>query len=147
MFLRNREEEPEVDNEAYHQWLRAGRPDFMWFMRRSPMEREAMASIGDLHQQHIAIAIGYAVRDPRGCEAGVAAADGDVDAEQGLLIDVATAMARKIQSMRSSQQEPESRPRETMAGIGERKRKAQEAQQEAEAKARPRMFGAEGRAG
>ena len=49
---------PEVDNEAYARWLRAGRPSWIWFFERSGLEQEQLASLGDEQHSELCLSMG-----------------------------------------------------------------------------------------
>jgi len=121
--------QPVVTNEAFARWLRAGSPPWLWFLSCSEVEQEALALIGDEIQRDRAVAIGYAVADPRVAELGAAAQAGDVAAEAALARGLVAELAAKI-----AQRAPA--PRETFGGLGERRAPA------AASPARPRtLFG------
>lgn len=108
---------PEVTNAAYGRWLRAQRPPWLWFLGLSELEQEQVALLGDLHSRDLALAIGYAVRDPQLAEAGSAAAGGDVSGEETLARQVAGNLVRRILARDSGRA---AAPKATMAGFGER---------------------------
>lgn len=103
---------PVVTNEAFARWLRAGSPPWLWFLSRSEVEQEALALIGDEIQRDRAIAIGYAVADPRVAELGAAAQAGDVEAEASLARSLVADLAAKVAAKA---------PRETFGGFGSRR--------------------------
>lgn len=88
---------PTVDltGEAYRYWLRAGRPDFHWFLAQDAIVQESLAQIGDEFLADVAIAIGYAVADPELADAGSAAVT-DTDAEEQLIRRVAAGAAARL---------------------------------------------------
>lgn len=125
---------PTVTNEAYHRWLRAGSPPWLWFLERSEVEQEALAMIGDEVQRDRALAIGYAVTDPQSAELGAAAQSGDVAAEASLARNLAAQLAAKIAAQAPRQpSRPAAQPQETFGGFGGRRVAA-------EPSARPRRF-------
>lgn len=87
---------PDLTNEAYARWLRAGRPPFEWFLGLSIEEQEQLAILGDDHRTDTCIAIGWAVRNPEAAGAGAAAAAGNLDAEIGFVQQLASAALEKM---------------------------------------------------
>lgn len=125
MFFRRKTPAPELTNEAYARWLRAQRPPFAMFLGMSELEQEALARLGDESLQDFAVAIGYAVADPRAADAGISAAQGDTGAEETLARRLAAAFAAKLTAKAppppAPAGTPTSMPRETLAGFGERR--------------------------
>lgn len=113
-------EPPEVDltEESYYRWLRAQRPPLPMFLEMSELEQETLARLGDNYVQDVAVAIGYAVHDPRTADEGLSAAEGDTDAEAALAQKIALGLMQKLQGTREAA--PQATPVEnaalTMAG-------------------------------
>ena len=65
-----RKKTADISEDEYRRWLRAQRPKWDWFFRRSEMEQEGMARLGDDYTQDFCVGIGYAVKDPEIADAG-----------------------------------------------------------------------------
>jgi hypothetical protein len=115
---------PDLTNEGYERWLRAQRPPFDWFLALSEVEQEQMALMGDAHMQDLAIALGYAIRDPEAADAGMSAMQGDASAEATLATKIAQGFASKLADMQRTEQAAEartSRSAPSMSGFGDRR--------------------------
>ena len=133
-----RKKAPELTNEAHARWLRAGRPPYTLFPGLSEIEQEALAQIGDDHDTDRAIALGYAIADPRAADDGVSAVQGDAGAEESLARRLAEGLIGKLAGSKAppSPDAPTSMPRETLAGFGERR-----AETHTDNSAKPSLFG------
>lgn len=119
-----RKQQPSLTNEAYQRWLRAQRPPLEMFLGLSEIEQEQLAMLGDEHVQDLAIALGYAVRDPEAADAGMSAMSGDVEAEATLATRLAQGFASKLMQMQRAEQtatQPVRRSKPTMSGFGDRR--------------------------
>jgi hypothetical protein len=115
---------PDLTNEAYERWLRAQRPPFDWFLALSEVEQEQMALMGDAHMQDLAIALGYAIRDPETADAGMSAMQGDASAEATLATKIAQGFASKLADMQRTEEAAQARTRRSapsMSGFGDRR--------------------------
>ena len=112
------------------------------FLGLSEIEQEALAQIGDAHDVDRAIALGYAIADPKLADEGVSAVQGDTTAEESLAMRLAEGLAAKILDKRPAQTtgQAQSMPRETFAGFGEKRR------EELTTQPKPRLFGKEAEA-
>lgn len=140
MFFRRRK--PPLTSAAYDRWLRAQRPPLLDFLKLSEVEQEALALIGDEYMQDLAVAIGYAVRDPQAAGDGIGAARGDATAEESLVRQLAAGFAKAIAAKATAKPpkpEPWSPPKESFAGFGERKTTTVTDN----ARKRPKLFGQE----
>lgn len=137
MFFRRRK--PPLTSAAYGRWLRAQRPPLLDFLKLSEVEQEALALIGDEYMQDLAVAIGYAVRDPQAAGDGIGAARGDATAEESLVRQLAATFAKTIAAKTKPKPEPWSPPKESFAGFGERKTTTVTDN----ARKRPKLFGQE----
>lgn len=126
MFFRRKQ--PELTTDAYVRWLRAQRPPMALFLTLSELEQEALAEMGDGHTQELVEALALALANPQALAAGVDvrdAAAGDSGVEESLAKSLAKGLAAKL----SGAQKPASgpiappvdMPRETFAGMGERR--------------------------
>jgi len=137
-----RKKAPELTNEAHARWLRAGRPPYLLFLGLSAVEQEALAQIGDDHDTDRAIALAYAIADPRAADDGVSAAQGDVGAEESLARRLAEGLIGKIAASKGPRtpqtppDAPKSMPRESLAGFGERRAETHTSDRKA-----PSLFG------
>jgi hypothetical protein len=120
MFWNKRK--PDLTNEAYERWLRAQRPPFDWFLALSQVEQEQLAILGDAQMQDLAVALGYAIRDPEAADAGMSAMNGDTGAEATLATKLAQGFAEKLMSMQQHAQAPQQTSARTMSGFGDRQR-------------------------
>jgi len=116
--------EVDLTNEAYSRWLRACRPDLVWFLSQAEDVQEQLAILGDDYVQDVCIGIGYAVSNPAAAEAGTKTSAGSMDAEVDLVQQLAAAAVRKMVGAHPSAPPPPPPPRrrETMAGVFDRKR-------------------------
>jgi hypothetical protein len=112
---------PTVTNDSYRRWLRAHRPPWGWFLRLSDLEQEQLALIGDEQFQDLAVAIGYAVADPRAADAGIAAAQGDTAAEETLAKQVAASLIQRLVARPAATAAPIATARESLGGFGDRR--------------------------
>ena len=78
---------------AFRRWLRAQRPPLTWFLALAEDEQQVLADLGEQQARDLCVGIGYAVRDPKGAEAGSA---GGVDAEEHLLEQLVGAASAAI---------------------------------------------------
>ncbi|MHC4180084.1 MAG: hypothetical protein ACYSWU_21480 [Planctomycetota bacterium] len=99
-----------LTNLAYGRWLRANKPPFEWFLARDEDEQETLATIGDEFTQEIAIAYGYAAKDPVIAEAGIEAMGGDGGAEDTLLKIIAEKAMQAAEAMAPAVSQPPSAP-------------------------------------
>lgn len=130
---------PGVDltEESYARWLRAQRPTPMsWFLGQPAEVQETLAMMGDEYVQDLAVAVGYAIRDPELAAAGLDAGAGDLDAEETLARRLASELAGRIlqgrQAAEIGPQAAPARPPMTMAGVGERRAARKLARRKAE---------------
>ncbi|HXI82128.1 MAG TPA: hypothetical protein VNM34_15075 [Verrucomicrobiae bacterium] len=107
---------PTVTNASHRRWLRAGRPPWLWFHALPAVEQEQLALIGDDHARDLALAAGWAVRDPEAAEAAVAAEGGDASAEESMARRIAGEFAAKLLARREGRAAAP-----TMAGVGARR--------------------------
>jgi hypothetical protein len=105
-FKNRKHESVHLDELAYSRWLRAQRPDFLWFLALQDEEQEVLASIGDQYVADDKMALSYALKDPQVAELGARLVAGDTEAEMTLLQKVA--------------QQRDQPKRETMGGMGAR---------------------------
>jgi hypothetical protein len=125
MFWRRRPI-PELTNDAHARWLRAGRPPYELFLGLSVLEQEQLALIGDEVTADRAIALGYAIRDPRAAELGVAAPT-DAGAEERLATQLAASVLGRLTKPSGNViAPPVEMPRESLAGFGERRTETHE---------------------
>lgn len=94
MFFRSKPPEVDLTGDAFDRWLRAQRPPWLWFLAQDAEVQESLALKGDDHAADLALAIGYAVKDPELAEAGMAAAE-DPDAEVVLAQRIAADAIRR----------------------------------------------------
>lgn len=113
--------EVELTSTAYLRWLRAGRPDFRWFLAQAEDVQETLAKLGDDYIQDVAIAIGYACQDPALAEAGI---EDDAESDGVIARRAAQAViARLVGAQQTADVGPGTRPaakRETFVGRAER---------------------------
>ncbi len=127
MFFRRRPKPP-LTADAYRRWLRAQRPPLLDFLHLSDVEQEALALLGDEYAQDAIVAIGYALADPRAADAGLDAQRETGDGEESLARRLAADLASSILRRRGAAQEPAApaeptrMPRESLAGLGARKK-------------------------
>ncbi len=134
MFWKKTTPPPVLTNETYSRWLRAQQPPWGWFLGVSELEQEQLALLGDEYVRDIAVAIGYAVADPKGAEAGAAAVAGDMQGEELLAKRVANDLLQKLLRGGGQKSQPTAAEYDvlaTHAGSGDRKRKAAEDQDDA----------------
>lgn len=112
---------PVVTNDSYRRWLRAQRPPWGWFLRLAEVEQEQLAIIGDEQLQDLAVAIGYAVADPRAADAGIAASAGDTEAEESLAKQVAAGLIQRILARPAPRAAAVASPGESLGGFGDRR--------------------------
>lgn len=116
---------PELTEETYHRWLRAGRPPWLFFLEQPEDVQEQLARIGDEHNQDIAVAIGYAVRDPELAEKLVTGTEEEVGA--ATLASAVKQMAQRLAAREAAEDGPASSteiPQGSMAGLGARRTQA-----------------------
>lgn len=111
--------EPLLDNEGYRRWLRAQRPPLTWFLRLSVKEQEQLAILGDEYAQDLAIAVGFAVQDPKAAQAGILAAEGDAESEAILAEKIARNLVQRMAAagMTKQQSKPSAPAEPSFAGI------------------------------
>lgn len=112
-----RKKTADISEDAYRRWLRAQRPQWNWFFRRSEMEQEGMARLGDDYIQDCCVGIGYAVKDPEIADAGRDAAT-NPESEAILAQRIAAEMIQR--KMAGDQPVAIAEP-VTMGGFGARK--------------------------
>lgn len=133
MFWRTKKDDaPVLTNETYTRWLRAQRPPWAWFLRISELEQEQLALLGDDYMRDLAVAVGYAVADPKTAEAGAAAVGGDTAGEEVLAKQVANSLLARLLKGGLAPTVAPSAPQEydvlaTHAGSGSRRKQAAEA--------------------
>lgn len=108
--------EPTLDNESYRRWLRAQCPPLTWFLRLAVKEQEQLAIMGDEYAQDIAIAIGFAVADPKAAQAGIFADQGDAESEAILAEKIARNLIQRMTAQGFANQ-PKMPQQPTFAGI------------------------------
>jgi hypothetical protein len=142
IFRRKKAPAPELTNEAHARWLRAGRPPYTLFLGLSEIEQEALAQIGDDYDTDRAIALAYAIADPRAADDGVSAVQGDAGAEESLARRLAEGLIGKLYASKGPSapqtppDAPKSMPRESLAGFGERRTETH-----TDDRAKPPLFG------
>ena len=109
--------EVELTASAYSRWLRAQRPPMPWFLGQDEQTQEALAKIGVDHEQDRCIAIGYAIQNPSAVDAALNPTN--VDAEAGLLQQIAAATVRKVLG-----EQRDRAPKPSMAGFSDRREQA-----------------------
>lgn len=105
--------DPELTDESFTRWLRAGRPPFTWFLGQSEDNQERMAAMGDAYVQDVCVGIGWAVRDPAAAEAAVGAAGGDKDAEVSLVQQLASQVLARMTGSQGHAGTPDVPPRDS----------------------------------
>lgn len=133
-----------LDNDSLDRAIRAGvHFELKWFLLQPPEIQEAIAARRDLWLEDLVVAAGYAVLDPERTRLGMAAEDGDEEAEAQLTELNAHALAEVMARHAASEGagEPQPAKRQTMSGMGERRREAA-AEREA-GRRKPSFFGAE----
>lgn len=113
----------EVTNDSYARWLRAGRPDFFWFLGLSEINQEQLAVIGDEYIHDVVVAAGYAVRDPDLAQATVEVNSGQATGEEAMarrMMDTLIGKLIRRDAARSSAAPQRAAPGPTMAGFGSR---------------------------
>ena len=125
--------EVDLTNEAYSRWLRACRPDLVWFLSQAEDVQEQLAILGDDYVQGVCIGIGYAVANPAAAEAGTRVASGSMEAEVDLVQHLAAGAVRRLMGAAEKPAPAARAPKETMAGVFERRRRPQP-------KGQPRRF-------
>ena len=126
-------EPPVIDETVFDRWLRAHRPPLDWFAELTPGQQEVFAERGDLYAEDILVATGFAVQDPEGTRLGLAAIQGDEDAEAELTIRKAAELAARVVGAQRSQIAPEPTPALpplSMGGLGERRQAADQERQD-----------------
>lgn len=110
------ESEPVLDNDGYRRWLRAQRPPLTWFLRLAVKEQEQLAILGDEYAQDLAIAVGFAVADPKAAQAGIFADQGDAESEAVLAEKIAKNLIQRMASQGLART-PRTAQEPTFAGI------------------------------
>jgi len=116
-----------------------------WFLSQPPDVQEAIASRRDLWLEDLVVAAGYAILDPERTRLGLAAENGDEDAEATLAGLNAREVAEEIgrRAARNGSGEPPRRPPVSMSGLGERRQAATDAAEAGRRKGA--LFGAQER--
>jgi len=142
--FRRRPPELALDEAAFDRWIRAQRPPFELFLSWPEEVQEALAQRGDAYLEDAATLIGYAVLDPERTRLGIAAADGDEDAEADLtLLNAKTLAAAMSRVAQDAPQAPEPASPLSFGGLGKRREERQETRQASKEKEgfTPTLFG------
>ncbi len=133
-----------LDDDSLDRAIRAGvQFDLAWFLNQPPEVQETIAARRDAWLEDLVVAAGYAILDPERTRLAMAAEDGDEEADatlEGLnALEVAKAMA--FHAAQESSGAPPRPTRQTMSGLGERRRGAAAAREAGRRKGS--CFGAE----
>jgi len=109
-----------LTNDAYNRWLRAMRPPLEFFLARSELEQEQLATQGDEYVEDVVLAIGQAVANPGAADAHLRAHRGDVAGEIKLAQMMAQSVAQRLVGTKQAQDATPPPP--SMAGFGKRQR-------------------------
>lgn len=139
-----------LDDDALDRAIRAGvQFPLEWFLQQSPEIQEVIAKRRDRWLEDLVVAAGYAILDPERTQLGLAAEDGDEDAEAALVGLNARAVA-EVMGRHAAREGAGELRRPTplvMGGLGERRRVSTEEREAGRRKGSLAVFGAEEKAG
>jgi len=143
-FPWNKPKEVTLTEDSLDRAIRAGvQFELGWFLQQSPDVQEAIALRRDAWLEDLTVAAGFAVLDPERTLLGLAAEDGDEDAEATLEGLNAVALAEEV-GRRIAQGDPCGATQSdslSMGGVG--KRRAETSAVREAGKVHPSCFGAE----
>lgn len=134
-----------LTDESLDRAIRAGvQFELSWFLEQPPEVQEVIARRRDRWLEDVTLAAGFAFLDPERVQLGLAAEDGDDEAEAVLAglnaVDIARAMGHH--AAQEAHSEPGQPTRPTMSGLGKRRQAAEDEREAGRRKGSLETFGA-----